>query len=147
MGITSVFGKKVAALALAALTLGAGVTMQSEQAEARNGRNAAIAAGVLGALVGGAVIASAANAQNERHYGGGYDVDDVPAPVYHAPQAQPVYYNGPHHGYQGHPGWGHRRHNGYHGQRYGYRGPVCTIQKQRVWTHYGWQFQRVQVCR
>jgi hypothetical protein len=47
--------KKIAAVALTSLTLAASF---SPAAEARNGRNAAIALGVLGGLAAGAIIAS-----------------------------------------------------------------------------------------
>jgi hypothetical protein len=155
------FGKKIAAAALAALTLGAGLTMTTGEAEARNGRKGAlIAAGVLGALAVGAIAAQAGQGHGG-HYGhSGYDPEDgyaPPAPVYTQPQA--VQY---HPGYA-HPGYGHRgygigghpgyrqhprhRHHGYAETGFGYRGPVCTIRKQRVWTGHGWAFQRVQICR
>lgn len=163
MTISTPFGKKVAAAALAALTLGAGLTMTTGEAEARNGRKGAlIAAGVLGALAVGAIAASSHHARAD--HGGyyahpGYEPDDayVPAPVYHHPQpvqyhpgyANPGYVH-PGYGYRGHPGYRqHRRHrhHGYTETGYGYRGPVCTIRKQQVWTGYGWSVQRVQVCR
>jgi hypothetical protein len=139
------FGKKIAVAALAALTLGAGLTMTTSEAEARNGRKGAlIAAGVLGALAVGAIAAQA----NQGHYGHtGYESEDAyvpPAPVYTQPQVV-----------QYHPGYGHpeyrqhrrHRHHGYAETGYGYRGPVCTVRKQRVFDGYGWRFQRVQVCR
>lgn len=159
MATTSMFGKKVAAAALAALTIGAGVSMNSGEAEARYGRKGLIAAGVVGALVTGAIVASAANAHaNPGYYDGGYDVDYAPAPVY--PQAQPVYYHQPHprfyghpgHHY-GHPGWHHQRrvhrnrYPGYSETGFAYRGPSCRIKREQVWTGYGWAVQRVEVCR
>lgn len=147
------FGKKVAAAALAALTLGAGLTMTTGEAEARNGRKGAlIAAGVLGALAVGAIAAQAGQGHGGQYGHAGYDPEDayVPAPVYHQ---QPVQYHQgyghPGYGWGGHPGYRqHRRHrhHGYAETGFGYRGPVCTIRKQRVWTGHGWAFQRVQVC-
>jgi hypothetical protein len=142
-------GKKVAAVALAALTMGAGLTMTAGQAEARDGRKGAlIAAGVLGALAVGAIAAQA----NESRYGyvdDGHAADDVYAPGYHQPRTvyqQPVQYYAPHPGYGYHRP--HRpRHPGYSETGYSYRGPVCKLKKQQVWDGYGWRFQRVQVCR
>jgi hypothetical protein len=144
-------GKKVAAAALAALTLGAGLTMTTSDAEARGGRKGAlIAAGVLGALAVGAIAAQA----NQGHGGydghAGYAPEDSyvpPAPAYTQPQT--VQYH-PGYGWGGHPGYRHHkryRHHGYAETGYGYRGPVCTIRKQRVFDGYGWRMERVQVCR
>jgi len=157
------FNKKAAALTLAALTLGAGVTMNAGEAEARFGRKGLIAAGVVGALVTGAIAASAAN----RHHGGYYSdpsYDYAPAPVYTAPrpvyaEPQPVYYGEPEVQYYGRPGYGYaphpqpRRHNwrnrhaGYSETGYAYRGPNCKLKKQQVWNGYGYELQHVQVCR
>jgi hypothetical protein len=153
MATTSMFGKKVAAATLAALTMGAGVTMNSGDAEARNGRNGLIAAGIVGALVTGAIVASSRNAHAGYYDQGGHDVDYAPAPVYHQPQAvyhhqpQPQYYGHPGHGYAPRHHYGRHRHPGYSETGFAYKGPVCKIRKQQVWTPYGWQFQRVQVCR
>ncbi|MGL5447336.1 MAG: hypothetical protein ACRDBL_08520 [Rhabdaerophilum sp.] len=153
------FGKKVAAAALAALTLGAGMTMNTGEAEARNGRKGAlIAAGVLGVLAAGAIAASANQGHGGHYQHPGYEPEDAyapPAPVYHHPQ--PVQY---HPGYA-HPGYGYHGHHGHHGYRhhqrsrhhgysetgFAYRGPVCKIRKQQVFDGYGWRVQRVQVCR
>lgn len=156
MATTSVFGKKVAAAALVALTVGAGVTMNAGDAEARYGRKGLIAAGIVGALVTGAIVASSRNAHAGYYDHGGYDADYAPAPVYHQPQ--PVYYHQPQPQYYGHPGhryghgYEHRRHHGrnrpgYSETGFAYRGPVCKIRKEQVWTPYGVQIQRVQVCR
>jgi hypothetical protein len=152
MALTPFFGKKAAAAALAALTLGAGLTLGTTGAEARNGRNGGlIAAGVVGALVTGAIIAGASNAHAAPGYYAdtGYDVGPatgyaVAQPVYY--DERPVYeYNRP-----VHPGYyaGHRpRHPGYSETGYAYRGPVCKIRKERVFDGYGWRIQRTQVCR
>lgn len=159
MAITSMFGKKVAAAALAALTLGAGVTMQAGDAEARYGRKGLAIAGIAGALITGAIVASAANAHaNPGYYDdGGYDPGYAPRPVYRQPQPvyyapQPQYYGHPGQHY-GHPGYAPRRHHwrnrhpGYSETGFAYKGPVCKIRREQVWTPYGWQVQRVQVCR
>lgn len=158
MTISALFGNKIAAAALAALTMGSAVTMSAGEAEARDGRKGAlIAAGVLGALAVGAIAASSHNARADHggYYGHpGYEPEDahVPAPVYHQPQPvyhQPSQYH-PGYGYHGHPGYRHhkrQRYAGYSETGYGYRGPVCTIRKQQVFDGYGWRFQRVQVCR
>lgn len=139
--------KKIAVVALAALTMGAGLTMTAGEAEARNGRKGAlIAAGVLGALAVGAIAAQA----NERHHGGyvsddGYVGPGGYVPTYH----QPVQY-GPGYRHYGGYGYGPRHPRHYHGYSetgFAYRGPVCKIRKQRVWDGYGWTFQRVEVCR
>ena len=153
--ITTLFGKKAAAAAVAALTLGAGMTMNAGEAEARFGRKGLIAAGVIGALATAAVVASSRQGYAQDHgYGHpGYapDVDYAPAPVY-APQ--PVYYGHPGRGYQPHYGYQpqprpryRNRHAGYSETGFAYRGPVCKIRKERVWTGYNWGIQRVQVCR
>ncbi|HUN10790.1 MAG TPA: hypothetical protein PLE50_00770 [Rhabdaerophilum sp.] len=152
--MTTTFGRKAAAAALAALTLGAGMTLSAGNAEARYGRNgAAIAAGVIGAVAAGALIAGAANAQS------------APAYYYTAPNyayQPPVYsYESPRAVYLGenpavgydyppNPGYYHRpvrRYPGYSETGYAYRGPVCKIRKERVWDGYGWRMQRYQVCR
>lgn len=158
---SSPFGKKIAAAALAALTLGAGLTMNTGEAEARGGRKGAwIAAGVVGALATAAIVASSHNARAD--HGGyyahpGYEPEDayVPTPVYTQPvQYHPGYANPgyvqPGYGYQGHPGY--RRHHrqryaGYSETGFAYRGPVCKIKKQRFFDGYGWRVQKVQVCR
>ncbi|MCZ8182001.1 MAG: hypothetical protein O9322_03450 [Beijerinckiaceae bacterium] len=147
MATLSPFGKKAAAAALVALTLGAGMAASTGEAEARGGRKGAIiAAGILGALAVGAIAANSAHASPGYYADSGYDYAP-PAPVYHQPT--PVYYQGGP-GYYGHGYYGHRRHHrryGYAETGYGYRGPVCTIRKQRYWDGYGWNVQRVQVCR
>ena len=147
MATLSPLGKKAAAAALVALTLGAGMAASTGEAEARGGRKGAIiAAGIIGALAVGAIAANSAHAAPGYYADAGYDYVP-PAPVYHQPT--PVYYHaGP--GYHGHGYYGHRRHHRRHGYvetGYSYRGPVCTIRKQRYWDGYGWTFQRVQVCR
>ena len=109
------FGKKIAAVAFAALAMGAGLTMNAGEAEARNGRKGAlIAAGILGALAVGAIAAQA----NETRHGGLY-VDDVEtfdgihAPADHWQRSffrQPEHY---HPGYHPYPGHGYRHHRRY----------------------------------
>lgn len=147
MATLSPFGKKAAAAALVALTLGAGMAATTGEAEARGGRKGAIiAAGILGALAVGAIAANSAHAAPGYYADPGYDYAP-PAPVYHQPT--PVYYHaGP--GYYGHGYYGHRRPHRYHGYAetgFAYRGPVCKVRKQRYWDGYGWNVQRVQVCR
>lgn len=146
------FGKKIAAVAFAALAMGAGLTMNAGEAEARNGRKGAlIAAGILGALAVGAIAAQA----NETRHGGHYvdDVepfDDIHTPAYHRQRSffrHPEQYHPVYHPYRGHGYRHHRRHYGYSETGYAYRGPVCTLRKQQVWDGYGWRFQRVQICR
>lgn len=162
MAITTTFGKKAAAAALVALTLGAGMTMNANDAEARGGRKgAAIAAGIIGALAVGAIAASASNAHAGYGYYGhsGYDYDYqpayAPAPVYyhqpvrHVQYQEPVYeYVGPGRYYpQRHYGYRHPRHPGYTETGFAYRGPVCKVRKQTVFDGYGYRVQKVQVCR
>lgn len=144
MATVTTLGRKAAAAALVALTLGAGMAATTNDAEARGGRKGAlIAAGVLGALAVGAIAANSAHASPGYYADAGYDYE--PAPVYHQPR--PVYYEP---GYYGHRGYGYHHRRNYHGYSetgMGYRGPVCKIRKQQVWDGYGWRFQRVQVCR
>ncbi len=157
MAIMTSFGNKAAAAALVALTLGAGLTMNSSEAEARYGRKGAfIAAGVVGALAAGALIAGSQRSYAAPSYYGdpgyGYAVQaptyyHEPAPVYYN-QPSPVYYGG---GYDDrHSGYHHRRanrHAGYSETGFAYHGPVCKIRKQQVFDGYGYRWQRVQVCR
>lgn len=150
-----IFGKKAAVAALVALTLGAGLTVNAGDAEARNGRKgAAIAAGLIGALAVGALVAGASNSHaSPGYYHGnpGYEPEPVyypqPAPTY---EPEPAYYGG-HHGYYHQPrAYHHRRYNRYPGYTetgFAYRGPVCKIKKQTYFDGYGYQVQRVQVCR
>ncbi len=90
------FGKKIAAAALAALTMGSAVTMSAGSAEARDGRKGAlIAAGVLGALAVGAIAAQANESRHGYYVDDGYAADDVYAPAYRQPRTvyqQPVQY-------------------------------------------------------
>lgn len=154
------FGKKAAVAALVALTLGAGVTMNSGAAEARFGRRGAAIAGVVGALAVGAMIAGAANAHGRRGYyadpGYGYapQPEYVPQPQYYAqPSYQPTYYGG--YGYETEPAYEyaprrwrhHNRYPGYSETSMAYHGPVCKLKKQSVFDGYGWRVQKVQVCR
>lgn len=158
MAISFFSGKKTAALALAALTIGAGVTMNSGEAEARFGRKGIAAAGIIGALAVGALVASSHN--NRAHAGyyanPGYDYAPayVPQPVYQ----QQVYYGEPeyygqqayHYGAPRHHGW-RQRHRQVQGngdaQSYAFRGPRCKLTRQQVWNGYGYEVHRAQVCR
>lgn len=153
------FGKKAAAAALAALTLGAGMTMGVADAEARGGRRgAAIAAGIIGGLAVGALIASSNNARSAPAYyyqqpNYAYEppvyqyqapravyipeVTHRPSPVYHGgyPGRSDEYYHRP------------RRHRSYSDTSFHYQGPVCRIRKHRFFDGYGWRVERVQICR
>ncbi len=104
------FGKKIAAAALAALTMGSAVTMSAGSAEARDGRKGAlIAAGVLGALAVGAIAAQANESRHGYYVDDGYAADDVYAPAYRQPRTvyqQPVQY---YRSYEPHPGYGYYR--------------------------------------
>ncbi len=161
MAITTSLGHKAAAAALVALTFGAGLTLNAGEAEARYGRKGLIAAGVIGALATGALIAS-----SHRGYAApGYDVEPSyghapaapvyyhqPAPVYEA-EPQPVYYGHPTY-YGGHQGYDdgryHRRqprYSGYSETGFAYRGPRCTLKRQTFFDGYGYRTQKVQVCR
>lgn len=156
MAITTTFGKKAAAAALVALTLGAGMTANSGAAEARGGRNGLAAVGALAAVAGIAIAASAAQAHAAPQYYGhqtGYDDGYV--------GHQQVYYRQQHYGYQEQPvyeGYGfqprheyrrrhHNRYPGYSETGFAYRGPVCKIKRQQVFDGYGYRWQKVQVCR
>lgn len=152
--MTTTFGRKAAAAALAVLALGAGMTLSAGDAEARGGRKGAmIAAGVIGAVAAGALIAGASNAHSAPayYYTPPNYAYEPPSYTYEAPRAvyypqQPVVeYN-----YPVNPGYYHRparRHYGYSETGYAYRGPVCKVRKERVWDGYGWRMQRYQVCR
>ena len=144
--MTTNFSKKIAALALAALTLGAGVTMNSGEAEARFGRKGLFAAGVVGALVTGALVASSHRAQaHPGYYDQGYGY--APAAQYYAPEQeyyaepQPFYGHAPRHHRR------HARHAGYSETGYAYRGPNCKLKNQQVWNGYGYELRQVQICR
>lgn len=162
MALTTTFGNKAAAAALIALTLGAGLTLNSGDAEARYGRKGAfIAAGVVGAIAAGALIAGSQRSYAAPGYYAdpGYDYApaptyyQAPAPVYYQEPA-PVYYQQPTQAYYGggqvyHPGYypQRARHPGYSETGFAYRGPVCKIKKQRYYDGYGYRVQRVRVCR
>jgi hypothetical protein len=148
MAITSTFGKKAAAAALVALTLGAGMTANSGAAEARNGRHGVAAVGAFAAIAGLAIAASAAQAHSAPQYYGYDNGYAEPQPVYYR-QQQPVYED---HGYyQPRQYRQHRRHYnrypGYSETGFAYRGPVCKIKRQQVFDGYGYRWQKVQVCR
>lgn len=162
MPTVTTFSNKAAAAALAALTLGAGMTLHAGDAEARYGRKGLIAAGVIGALTVGALAASSHNA----YAGNGYYADPsygyappaptyYPQPVYHAPQPQvyydepqPVYeYTRPAYGY----GYRHREHRqryaGYSETGMAYKGPNCKLRRQTYFDGYAYRVQKVPVCR
>jgi hypothetical protein len=153
MAITTTFGKKAAAAALVALTLGAGMTANTGAAEARGGRNGIAAVGALAAVAGIALAASAAQAHAAPQYHGYDDGYAAPQPVYYRQQQygyeQPAYEG---YGYQ--PRHEHRRHYrqhnrypGYNETGFAYRGPVCKVRRQQVFDGYGYRWQKVQVCR
>ena len=157
MAIVNTFSRKAAAAALVALTLGAGLTMNPGDAEARYGRKGLIAAGVIGALTVGALAASSHNAYAGNGYATpGYYADpdyDVapPAPVYYQPRPvyrqQPVYeYNQPR-GYYQHHRPHRQRYAGYSETGMAYKGPTCTLKRQTFFDGYGYRTQKVQVCR
>ena len=56
------FAKKTLTAAVAALSIGAAVTMSAGTAEAKGGKGAAIAGGIIAGVVGGAILGSIANA-------------------------------------------------------------------------------------
>ena len=91
--------KKLAVLSAAAL-IGLGTVASTTSAEAQSHRGAAVAAGVIGGLAAGALIAGAANAYAAPRYGYGYGYAPAPAygygyaPAYgygYAPVVQQVY--------------------------------------------------------
>ncbi|HEV2603366.1 MAG TPA: hypothetical protein VGU24_06870 [Microvirga sp.] len=93
--------KKLAVLSAAAL-IGLGTVASTTSAEAQSRRGAAVAAGVIGGLAAGALIAGAANAYAAPRYGYGYGYGYAPAPAYghgyapaygygYAPVVQQVY--------------------------------------------------------
>ena len=91
--------KKLAVLSAAAL-IGLGTVASTTSAEAQSRRGAAVAAGVIGGLAAGALIAGAANAYAAPRYGYGYGYAPAPAyghgyaPAYgygYAPVVQQVY--------------------------------------------------------
>ena len=108
--------------AVAAAALVAAATIAPDPAEARRGhRGGAIAAGVIGGIAAGAIIAGAG-----RHYGYG------------------PYYGGYGGGYGYGPGYGYG--GGYYAPAYYDYGPGCVIRRQRVWDGYGYRIRRVRVC-
>lgn len=151
MAITTTFGKKAAAAALVALTLGAGMTANSGAAEARGGRHGVAAVGAFAAIAGLAIAASAAQAHSGPQYYGYDDSYAAPQPVYYRQQQygyeQPVYEG---YGFQPRHEYRRRHHNRYPGYSetgFAYRGPVCKIKRQQVFDGYGYRWQKVQICR
>lgn len=109
----------IATVCIASLAIGA-----PKPAEARNG--GAVAAGVIGGLAAGAIIGGATRGG---YYGGsGYGYSGGPGYGY---------YDAPAYGYSTAPTY-----SGYSGSDYG----GCYVQRQRVWTDYGWRIRRVRVC-
>jgi hypothetical protein len=149
MAITSTLGKKAAAAALVALTLGAGMAATTGAAEARGGRNGLAAVGALAAVAGIAIAAGAAQAHAAPQYYGYDEGYAAPQPVYYRQRhyEQPVYEG---YGFQPRHHRNYRHYNRYPGYSetgFAYRGPVCKIKRQQVFDGYGWRWQKVQVCR
>lgn len=125
--------KTIAVAAVAALTMGAAMTTFSNEAEARYYRHggAAVAAGIIGGIAAGAIIAGATRpAYAAPAYGYGYD------------------YAPPSYGYAPAGGYNYSYGHGYGAYDTGYyRAPACYWTKQRVqidpWTV---QVRRVRVC-
>jgi hypothetical protein len=107
--------KTTLAAILAAATIASAAVSSSTPAEAR-WRGAPVAAGIIGGIAAGALIAGAARANP--YYGNGpgyYGYGPPPAPVYYG--GGPAYY-----------------------------GPPCSWQRQRFWDGYGWRIRKVRVC-
>jgi hypothetical protein len=124
----SILSHKVAIAALAAGLGAATLVSFASQAEARDrGRGAAVAAGIIGGLAVGALVAGAAN----NAYAAPEPVYDTPPPHaygYHRPAPRRVAYP------QGY-------YEAYDSQ------PICSWQKQKIWIDaYTYQVRRVQVC-
>lgn len=143
MALSSRTIKSGAVAALAAVSLATGLVGNPGQAEARYRPGAAIAAGVVGALVTGAIIASAQNRYSgysayEDDYSpyGGYAPQPyygryAPAPVYvepgygYAPAYRPAYGARPYYGYEGRHHYRHHGRDG-RGNPYAIRGEART---------------------
>jgi hypothetical protein len=80
-------------------------------------RGCAVGAGVVGGLAIGAILGSAIANGQPRYV--------EPEPVYEVPPPPRVYYADP-------PEY--------------VEGPVCHIERQRVWNGYRWRHRRVEVC-
>lgn len=111
------------ALAAAAVVATAAMTAPTP-AEARWRGGGAVAAGIIGGIAVGALIAGA----TRPGYGYGYYGGPAyyPAPVYYG---RPAYYPAP--VYYGRPAY--------------YR-PACTWRRERIFDGYGWRIRRVRVC-
>jgi hypothetical protein len=138
MAYHSTFFKKAAVAALVSLSLGAGMIASASDAEARYGRKGLVAAGVLGALAVGALVASSSRS----HAGPRYH---QPQPVYQQHhsyyQPAPVYYSAPRRVYHHAPAYYDP------GPGYVYSAPVCRIQSQRVWlSEDTYTIRKVRVC-
>ncbi len=120
MSVLNTNMKKTLAAVLAVATLGAVMTINTSSAEARwrgRGWGPGLAIGAVGGLAAGAIIAGAANPGYA--YGGGYG-GGYYAPAYAPAYAAPEYYDA---------------------------GPVCHIERQRVYLdEYTYRIRRVRVC-
>lgn len=156
MATITTFKQKALASALAALTLGAGIAMSPNAAQARFDRNGWAAAGVIGGLALGALAVGAAQANSQQGYDvePGYDVGpSAPAyqPAYYRGQARtPSYYDDQ--AYEG--GYRQHRHHWRRGPNrmepdptFAYKGPDCRLQRQSWFDGYAWRVQKVPVCR
>jgi hypothetical protein len=151
MATVTTFSQKAAAAALVALTMGAALTLQPGAAEARFNRNGWAAAGLIGGLAVGALVAGSARAHAQPGYYAdpGYDV--APAPVY----TTPAYYGGyaPQPAYDEEPVYRPRHHHRHYGRApvsteptFAYRGPNCTLRRQTYFDGYAYRVQKVPVC-
>jgi hypothetical protein len=129
--------RKFAIVALATGVVGTGIVAAPSGAEARDrGRGAAVAAGIIGGLAVGALVAGSAN-----------NAYASPEPVYAPPYQQQGYYAAPAQPYYRPAPRRVAYPQGYY-EASGYdEGPICTWRKQKIWLDdYTYQVRRVQVC-
>jgi len=107
--------RPIAAILTAGAIAASAMTISTE-AEARRSR--AVAAGVIGGLSAGAIIAGSAYPYYGYGYYPGYPVHAY-YPGYPAPAYAPAYYGPP---------------------------PGCVITRQKVWNGRSWGRQRIRVC-